>query len=349
MGRSLEKNIMKLLIITQKVDKNDSNLGFFHEWLKEFSKNVEKLSVICLEKGEYDLPKVNVYSLGKEHGVSRVGRLFNFYRYVFSLSGDYGTVFVHMNPIYLILAGWHWRLSGKKIGLWYTHKSVDLKLRLGVLFAHHIFTASPESFRLASKKLHVTGHGIDTNLFSPQGEQKSQGPFSLITVGRISPTKNINYIINALQKLIQDGIDAHLTIVGTPITQSDRVYEEKLKKTIAEKNLIQKVTFLGAIPHQELPRYYKDADVFINMSNTGSIDKSVLEAGSMNIPVITSNVAFKDMKSEWGFIQSKDDLSLSLTRLIDAKKEEKKVFLRESVIEKHSLQTLIPRILNFYE
>ena len=31
---------MKLLVITQKVDKNDAILGFFHRWLIEFYTNI---------------------------------------------------------------------------------------------------------------------------------------------------------------------------------------------------------------------------------------------------------------------------------------------------------------------
>ena len=46
---------MKLLIITQKVDINDDNLGFFHDWIKEFARQVENVIVICLQKGEYKL------------------------------------------------------------------------------------------------------------------------------------------------------------------------------------------------------------------------------------------------------------------------------------------------------
>src|SRR3989338_2848671 len=60
--------MLKLLIITQKVDKNDHILGFFHRWLEEFAKNTEKLTVICLEKGEYNLPEnVKVLPLGKKN------------------------------------------------------------------------------------------------------------------------------------------------------------------------------------------------------------------------------------------------------------------------------------------
>ena len=73
---------MKLLIITQKVDKNDQLLGFFVSWIEKLSKKFESVLVLCLEKGEYDLPtNVKVISLGKEINQPKVLWLFNFYRH----------------------------------------------------------------------------------------------------------------------------------------------------------------------------------------------------------------------------------------------------------------------------
>lgn len=55
------------MIVTQKVDVNDPILGFFHRWVEEFAKHFERITVICLQKGEYNLPaNVKVFSLGKE-------------------------------------------------------------------------------------------------------------------------------------------------------------------------------------------------------------------------------------------------------------------------------------------
>ena len=72
---------MKLLILTQKVDKNDDVLGFFHGWILEFAKNYEKVTVICLYEGKHDLPEnVKVLSLGKERGVSKLKYILNFYK-----------------------------------------------------------------------------------------------------------------------------------------------------------------------------------------------------------------------------------------------------------------------------
>jgi glycosyltransferase involved in cell wall biosynthesis len=336
---------MKLLIITQKVNKNDSNLGFFHDWLLEFSKHVEELSVICLEKGEYDLPKnVKVYSLGKETGTSQPRRLLNLLRYMYSLSGSYDAVFVHMNPIYIVLLGWYWRAQQKTIGLWYTHKSVDWKLRIAEVFTDHIFTASTESFRLPSKKVHITGHGINTEIFNGY-TAPALPPFSLITTGRISPTKNIEEMITATKKLNEEGIKSILTIIGAPVTSADIQYEKKLKE-----NSPDAVQFVGVVSHDEIPNYLQKAHVFINLSKTGSIDKSVLEAWSMNVSTITSNEAFATIP-ESGYIKDSSGLYLALEAVYKniSIGTSPKTSLREYVVKNHSLSSLIPHIIKFYE
>ena len=58
---------LRIAIITQTVDIADTDLGFFHNWIKTFAKRCEKVFVICLKKGELDLPQnVRVFELGKD-------------------------------------------------------------------------------------------------------------------------------------------------------------------------------------------------------------------------------------------------------------------------------------------
>src|SRR3989344_5711431 len=97
---------MNLLIITQKVDEQDDLLGFFVDWIREFSAKFDKVFVITLAKGSYDLPgNVFVYSLGKERGNSKMSRLIVFYKLLLSLVPKSSGVFVHMSPIFVI-ASW---------------------------------------------------------------------------------------------------------------------------------------------------------------------------------------------------------------------------------------------------
>ncbi|NLE07312.1 MAG: glycosyltransferase family 4 protein, partial [Parcubacteria group bacterium] len=105
---------MRLLVVTQKIDQNDPILGFFHNWVLKLSEKFEKISVICLEKGKYDLPSnVKVYSLGKESGRSKIKYVKNFLNFILGLHKDYDAVFVHMNQEYVLIGGFFWKLMRK--------------------------------------------------------------------------------------------------------------------------------------------------------------------------------------------------------------------------------------------
>ena len=74
---------MRLLICTQAVDVNDPILGFFVRWIEEFAKHCEKVTVICLRKGEYTLPQnVHVHALRSRN---KLGRSFELLRLSMSL------------------------------------------------------------------------------------------------------------------------------------------------------------------------------------------------------------------------------------------------------------------------
>lgn len=266
---------MKLLIVTQAVDIHDPILGFFHRWIEEFSKRFESIEVICLKEGEHSLPdNVKVYSLGKENGGNSFMYAVRFLKLVWELRASYDRVFVHMNPEYIVLAGWFWKLWQKSVGLWYTHKTVNLKLRVAEFFSDIIFTASKESFRLSSKKVYVTGHGIDTNFFTP--DPSIVRDRHLLSVGRLMKSKRHDLAIRAAHKA-----GAELRIAGEGL-------ERKNLEVLAHE-LKANIYFLGALTQEMLRDEYRRASFFIHTSETGSLDKTVLEAFASGCPVITTN------------------------------------------------------------
>lgn len=160
----LIKNNMKLLIITEKLDKNDEVTSFFHGRLLDFANECDMLSVMVLENKSHNLPeRVKVCSLGKERQVSKIGILFNFYKYIFANHGEYDRVFVHRNPLYIVLGGMFWRFLGKEVTLWYNHTYSDLVLRVAVFFANQVITPSEKSFPFKTRKLKIVdGHDLDS-------------------------------------------------------------------------------------------------------------------------------------------------------------------------------------------
>ncbi len=345
---------MKLLIITQTVDKNDSVLGFFHSWIEEFAKTCEQVTVICLKKGEYDLPEnVNVLSLGKEEGVSKLQYILNFYKYVWSERKNYDNVFVHMNPEYVMLGTPIWRMLKKKTALWYTHGTVATKLRLATFLSDIIFTASKKSFRIKSRKVRVVGHGIDLEKF-PYRERSISGTPKLITVGRISKTKRQDLAVDVLIELHKKSVDVELTIVGVPLTDEDKKYELDLKDKIRKNNLEEYVKWVGSVSNSELHKYLNEADIFIHTSETGSLDKVVLEAMASGVLVVTTSDAVRSILPEKYALDKeckKDVVSISkcIQEILNTDVAVLEKLGRSFVKSNHTLHELIGRIIGIME
>jgi len=262
---------MRLLICTQAVDVNDPNLGFFHRWLEEFAKHSPRIIVICLRKGEHTLPShVEVIALGERH---KILRAFEMCSIAFGRRREYDAVFVHMNPEYIVAAGWLWRLLGKKIVLWYTHKSVNLLLKIATVFVNTIVTATKESFRIPTSKVKVVGHGIDTDFFTP--DKTVPRGTHILSAGRLTESKNHALIIRAVKKA-----DRALRIAGEGPERAS------LERVAHEEGT--EVTFLGGLSQSELRDEYRRAAHFVHTSTTGSMDKVVLEAAACDCNVITT-------------------------------------------------------------
>lgn len=284
---------MKLLICTQTVDRQDSVLGFFHRWIEEFAKHCDSVLIVCLKEGQHALPEnVRVLSLGKENGTGRIRRLMLFYYYILRHFFSYDAVFVHMNPEYAILGGWIWKLGRKRRVLWYTHKSVTLMLRLGSRMVDVICTASVESFRLKRRNVIVTGHGIDTAVFIiPRA--KPVDFLRMATVGRIARSKGLHTLLDAVALLPQHGVPYRFSIVGAPVTRDDGRYQEELWDKIEQLGITSFAGFTGAKEASEIPTLLSSVDIFLHASDTGSLDKAMLEAMAAGCVVVSSNDAAK--------------------------------------------------------
>lgn len=339
---------MKLLIVTQKVDRRDDVLGFFHSWIAEFAKHFKYVTVICLQKGDYDLPdNVKVLSLGKEKKQSRSAYTALFYRYIWQERGNYDAVFVHMNPVYIALAGPLWVAWRKKITLWYIHPKIGRFLKAAHLFADVIFTASKKSFPFASPKVRAVGHGVDTALFKPMPDVVKEKN-SILYVGRITPIKHLEVLVEAVRLLKKQGTHLTLHLIGGPDVRYTGYYADFKKDTadLEEKGV---VVYHGQIPNADMPKWYNAYEILVNVTLSGSFDKTVLEAMASGTLPVTSNSNFSSLVHPPFFVKEGDsnDLARSLKAvfsLSDEKKKEHAKTMRNMIVGEYNLEKLIQKI-----
>lgn len=344
---------MKLLILTQKIDRNDDLLGFMHRWVIEFAKRWEKITVIALGVGEYDLPSnVQVFSLGKEAGESKLKYLIKFYTYLWQTRKNYDVVFVHMNQEYVILGGWLWRLLGKKVALWRNHQADGLRARLAVFFSQVVFCTSKFAFVSRYKKSQIMPVGIDTDFFNAN-PVKPKIPRSILFFGRISPVKRVELLIESLSLLKKEKIDFSARIVGDAPAR-DRAYLEKNQQRVKDEGLTGLVEFKPGLPYWQAPEIYRESEIFVNLTNSGSLDKTTLEAMACEQLVLVSNRALEDIftpeQKELMMFKEMDarDLTEKVKGLfnLDAQTRDRLAAqARKMVIAQHSLKALADKLL----
>ena len=353
---------LRALMITQKVDLGDDILGFTHTWVNKLAERVERLYVLALAVGRYSLrDNIELFSMGKERGNSRLERLVNFNRVVAGLvlRRNVDIVFIHMCPRYAILAAPFAKLVRVPMVMWFTHRSVNNELRVAHWLVDRVVTASKESFRLKSDKVIITGHGIDTDTFKPLDVHKEGNTKVILSVGRISPIKNYETLIEAADILVnQKGReDLEFVVVGDVGTEAQKDYFDKIKEMVRQCQLERHFRFAGSVPHSEVVQYYQNCDVFVNLSHTGSLDKAVLEAMACGKVPITCNEAFKDVFGDYAdmLMFEKGDaghLAGKILGAIEIDADPRSVFeraLRGIVVQEHSVEHLMDALVKVFQ
>lgn len=296
---------MKLVFVTQVLDRGDAVLGFVCRWVEGLAQEVEELRVIALEVGDVSgLPdNVSVRELGRK---GRLGRLIRYRRMLKEAlrTDGFDTLLTHMVPRYSTLAAGPAQRYGAVHALWYTHKGVDERLRRAVRVVDRVFTASAESMRVDTPKKQVTGHGIDLAHFSPRAEptpfESGAGPARLLSVGRLTPAKDPICVLEAVAELVTHGHDVQLDWAGGGLAAGDQAFADKVRLRVSDLGLTERVRFLGDVPYGQIPAHFAEADLFLSASRTGSVDKVVLEAMASAVPAVTCNESFPPIFAHLG-------------------------------------------------
>ena len=345
-----------LLIITQRVDENDDLLGFFVGWIRELAKHFDRVFVITLAKGNYQLSKnVFVYSLGKERGTRKITRLITFYKLLFTLVPESNGIFAHMSPVFAIASWPAAVLFRKKIILWYLHRSVTTRLKIAEKLCYKIATAAKESLMLRSRKIVETGHGINIDEFKTD-RNWTDGMLKILSVGRISKIKNYDTLLEAAKILRERGVDFKIKIIGQPVMGPDVDYFDFIKSLKERLNLEKEVDFVGFVPHSRIPSFYKESDFVIGLTPEGGIDKAILEGMASGCIVLTSNTANQKYLGPYADkllfdYRAPNDLANKIEVInlmaVETKREISR-FLVESVSRRHNLKALVNRLAKFF-
>jgi glycosyltransferase involved in cell wall biosynthesis len=142
------------------------------------------------------------------------------------------------------------------------------------------------SFWDKEKILKTANESVTDPLFNT-GNKKN----IIIAVGSLLPTKNFGFLIKSFA-LVVERIDAYLVIVG------DGFQKEYLENLAEELGISNQVKLLG---FQYNPsKYIKNSDIFVLSSAVEGLPLVLLEAMSIGIPIIGTNVGGIPEALEYG-------------------------------------------------
>jgi glycosyltransferase involved in cell wall biosynthesis len=202
----------------------------------------------------------------------------------------------------------------------------------------------------------VTGQGIDTDRFAPTTKAPG-GPPTVLSVGRFSPIKDYETLLDAFARLPADGTATcpapRLELLGGLHSRPEREYLNDLCRRAARLGLADRVSFSTGLPHSQIAPVYQRATLFASCSRTGSLDKAVLEAAACGVPPLVGNVAFRPfLGAAWDELSFPPGDAAALAERLagwlargDGERRELALRLRGVVEREHSLTHLADSLI----
>lgn len=132
----------------------------------------------------------------------------------------------------------------------------------------------------------VVPNGVDTDLFSPDGESVPRDARPrVLSVGGLVNGHGQDDLIQAM-RLVGD---AELVIVGGMSGGGPAEYQaeaQRLRELAERCGVAQRVRIVGPVPHDELPAWYRSADVVACTSRYAPAGRVPLEAMACGVPVV---------------------------------------------------------------
>lgn len=133
--------------------------------------------------------------------------------------------------------------------------------------------------------------GIDLEHFAPGDRARARGTLGLpsdakivLYVGRLAADKNVETVLSAFAGINGKVENSRLLVVG------DGPFRQDLQRAAARLGVEASVSFLSFVPHQQLPAYYRAADVTVVPSNLlETFCMVALEAIACRCPLVVTD------------------------------------------------------------
>lgn len=153
--------------------------------------------------------------------------------------------------------------------------------------------------RHKARRIEILYNEVPLDKFCKQGVDKIFKRRTILSVARLEKPKRQDCLIKAMRD-----IDMDLVLVG------DGNLKDKLKKLAKDIGVIDRVFFIGAVPHKDIYKYYVSCDIFAIATDFEGFCIPVIEAMAVGIPIVASDIPpIREILGDAGILaENKPDL-----------------------------------------
>lgn len=137
-------------------------------------------------------------------------------------------------------------------------------------------------------------HGVDTARYRPAGDRDAElkdsglpGRYAIGCFGRVRTQKGTDVFVEAMCRLLPRYPDFVAVIIGA-VTPDQRGFAEALKERVRTAGLSERVRFLGELPIDDVPPWYRRVLIYAFTSRNEGFGLTLLEAMASGAAVVAA-------------------------------------------------------------
>lgn len=144
-----------------------------------------------------------------------------------------------------------------------------------------------KNWGVANKNIKAISSGVEEEIYQNADRQIVRNKFGvkdsevlLLLVSRLTAEKNIEFLFRSAIKVLKNSKNTKFMVVG------DGYLISRLKSTVKENDLEERIIFTGVIDKKEIKNYYATGDIFVYASKSETQGMIITEAMYMRLPIV---------------------------------------------------------------
>ena len=187
-----------------------------------------------------------------------------------------------------------------------------------------VISPSAASASFVPRRAVVIHHGVDLERYAPAADRAADwaatglpGRYGIGCFGRVRAQKGTDLFVTAMCRLLPRYPDFTAVVIGDTIGVH-HAFAERLKAEVAAAGLSDRIKFLGALPAEEVPRWFARILIYAFTSRNEGFGLTLLEAMAAGAALVAARAGAADIvvaDGETGLLVPTDDAAALTTAL----------------------------------